>query len=53
VVRARSVVRTDREVLITEEGRMLAGRGMEYHNDSRQLFLRERVRGSFDPKAKK
>lgn len=53
VVRARSVVRTDREVLITEEGRMLTGRGMEYHNDSRQLFLRERVRGSFDPKTKK
>ena len=53
VVRARSIVRTDRDVLITEEGRMLAGRGMEYHNDSRQLFLRERVRGSFDAKAKK
>lgn len=52
VVRARSVVRTDREVVITEENRVLSGRGMEYHNDSRQLFLRERVRGRFEPKTK-
>lgn len=50
VVRARSVVRTDRDVVITEENRELSGRGMEYHNDSRQLFLRERVRGRFEPK---
>ena len=50
VVRSRSLVRTDREVEIREEDRVLSGRGMEYHNDSRQLFLRERVRGRFDPK---
>lgn len=50
VVRARSVVRTDREVVITEKDRMLSGRGMEYHNDTRQFFLRERVRGRFEPR---
>ena len=49
LVRARSLVRTDREVLITEGGRELSGRGMEYHNDSVQLFLRERVRARFAP----
>jgi lipopolysaccharide export system protein LptC len=52
VVRTRSVVRTDREVQITEGGRELSGRGMEYHNDSAQLFLRERVRARFTPAAK-
>ena len=52
LVRTRSVVRTDRDVVITEESRVLSGRGMEYHNDSRQLFLRERVRGRFEPKTK-
>jgi lipopolysaccharide export system protein LptC len=50
VVRARSLVRTDREVVIVEADRFLSGRGMEYHNDSRQLFLRERVRARFDPR---
>ena len=48
VVRGRSIVRTDRDVLITEGDRVLSGRGMEYHNESRQLFLRERVRGRFE-----
>ena len=52
VVRAQSVMRTDRDVLITEEGRVLTGRGMEYHNDSEELFLRERVRGRYEPKFK-
>jgi len=52
IVRAHSVIRTDREVEITEEDRVLSGRGMEYHNDSKQLFLRERVRGRFEPKKK-
>jgi len=52
VVRGRSIVRTDRDVLITEGDRVLSGRGMEYHNESRQLFLRERVRGRFEPKKK-
>ena len=50
VVNAHSVMRTDRDVLITEDDRVLSGRGMEYHNDSKQLFLRERVRGRFEPK---
>ena len=52
MARARSVMRTDREVVISEEDRELSGRGMEYHNDSGQLFLRERVRGRFEPKKK-
>ncbi|MBM3367130.1 MAG: LPS export ABC transporter periplasmic protein LptC, partial [Betaproteobacteria bacterium] len=52
VVRARSLVRTDRDIVISEDGRMLSGRGMEYYNDSRQVFLRERVRGRFEPKKK-
>ena len=49
VVRGRSVVSTDREVVITEADRMLSGRGMEYHNNSQELFLRERVRGRYQP----
>ena len=52
LTRGQSVIRTDREIVITEEDRVLSGRGMEYHNDSRQLFLRERVRGQFEPKKK-
>lgn len=50
MARGQSVIRTDREVIITEQDRMLTGRGMEYHNDSKELFLRERVRGRFEPK---
>ena len=50
LVRARSLVRTDRDVAISEAGRSLSGRGMEYYNDSRQLHLHERVRGRFDKK---
>ena len=49
VVRGQSVVSTDREVVITEADRMLSGRGMEYRNDSQELFLRERVRGRYQP----
>jgi lipopolysaccharide export system protein LptC len=52
VVRGRSVVNTDREVVITEADRMLSGRGMEYRNDSQELFLRERVRGRYEAKKK-
>ena len=44
------MIRTDREVVITEGDRVLSGRGMEYDNDSEQLFLRERVRGRFEPR---
>ena len=49
LVRARSVVNTDRDVVITEGSRVLSGRGMEYHNDSQELYLRERVRGRYEP----
>lgn len=48
IVRDKSLVRTDREVAIYEESRHLTARGMEYNNDTRQLYLRERVRGRFD-----
>lgn len=50
VVRDRSLVRTDREVVIVEDRRMLEGRGMEYNNTSQQLQLLSRVRGRFEPK---
>ena len=49
VIGARSLVRTDGEVTVFEPGRALSGRGMEYHNATWQLFLRERVRGRFEP----
>ena len=49
VIDARSLVRTDREVMISEQGRTLSGRGMEYYNETWQLFLRDRVRGRFEP----
>lgn len=52
VVGARSLVRTDREVTLTEPERSLSGRGMEYHNETRQLYLREGVRGQFGPRKK-
>ena len=52
VVRARSLVRTDREIVISEDGRVLSARGMEYYSDSGQLQLRERVRGQFQPRKK-
>jgi len=48
LVRGKSVVNSDREVVITEDSRMLSGRGMEYHNDTQELFLNERVRGRYD-----
>lgn len=51
LVTARSLVRTDREITVTDPQRVLSGRGMEYHNDTRQLYLRERVRGRFTPRA--
>jgi len=50
VVRARSLMRTDREVRISEGGRAMVGRGMEYDNQSRQLSLHANVRGSFEAK---
>jgi len=53
VVRARGLVRTDREVAIREESRYLTGRGLEYDNNSRQLFIRDRVRGRFEARKTK
>jgi lipopolysaccharide export system protein LptC len=50
VVRDRSLVRTDRQVLFEEEGRWLTGRGMEYHNATRELFLLADVQARFEPK---
>ena len=50
ILRDRSLVRTDREVLFQEPGRSLSGRGMEYHNDTRELFLRSDVLARFAPK---
>lgn len=47
VLRARSLVRTDREVRISQLGRSLVGLGMEYDNQARQLALHAEVRGSF------
>ena len=52
LARAQSVLRTDAEVVITEGDRVLTGRGMEYNHDSRQFFLRERVRGRYLPARK-
>jgi lipopolysaccharide export system protein LptC len=52
VIQARSVFQTDRDIVITEEDREISGRGMEYHNDTKELFLRERVRGRYESKNK-
>ena len=53
LVSARSLVRTDREVTIAEAERQLQARGMEYRNDTLQLYLRDQVRGRFVPKSRK
>jgi lipopolysaccharide export system protein LptC len=50
IVRARSLVRSDREVTVREEGRSLTGRGLEYDNGSRVLHLRDKVQGRFEPR---
>ena len=52
IVRDRSIMRTDREVLIVEGGRSLAGRGMEYNNDTRELVIRSDVTARFEPEKK-
>lgn len=49
MARAQSVLRTDRDVVITEANRVLSGRGMEYNSDTGQFHLRERVRGRYQP----
>jgi len=52
-VSGKSLVRTDREVTIAEPERLLSARGMEYHNTTGELFLREQVRGRFAPRTRK
>ena len=49
IVRDRSIIRTDREVMVVEGRRSLSGRGMEYTNDSRELVLHSDVRARFEP----
>lgn len=53
IVRGRSLVLTDVDVVILEDGRSLTGRGMEYDNGARLMHLRERVRGRFEERKKK
>ena len=50
ILRDRSLVRTDREVFFEEDGRSLRGRGMEYFNETRELFLRSDVHARFEAK---
>jgi lipopolysaccharide export system protein LptC len=50
IVRDRSLVRTDREVTITEDTRSLTGRGMEYNSESRVFQLMADVVARFQPK---
>ncbi len=52
ILRDLSLARTDREVRFEEPGRWLTGRGMEYFNATRELFLRDDVRGYFEPQKK-
>ncbi|HEX4927125.1 MAG TPA: LPS export ABC transporter periplasmic protein LptC [Burkholderiales bacterium] len=51
ILRDRGLVRTDREVHFEEPGRSLSGRGMEYHTDTRELYLANDVKGVMEPKA--
>ncbi len=48
VVRDRSLMVTDRPVLIVEGLRSLSGVGMEYNNETRELVLRSDVQARFD-----
>jgi len=48
IVRPQSLVRSNQEVTIREQGRMLGGRGMEYNNDTKELHLLSSVRGHFE-----
>ena len=52
VVRGRSLVLTDQDVAIDEDGRSLTGRGMEYDNGSRVLDIRSKVRGRFEQRTR-
>jgi len=50
ILRDRSLVRTDREVLIVEDHRSLSGIGMEYNSEKRVFTLLANVVGRFEPK---
>jgi lipopolysaccharide export system protein LptC len=50
ILRDRNLVRTDREVLFEEPGQWLKGKGMEYFNATRELFLHSDVHGQFESK---
>jgi len=52
ILRDLSLARTDREVRFEEPGRWLTGRGMEYLNATRELFLHNDVHGNFEPQKK-
>jgi lipopolysaccharide export system protein LptC len=52
IVRPRSLVRSDQEVSITEQGRSLVGRGLEYDNETREMRLFASVRARFEPRAR-
>ena len=50
ILRDKGLVRTDREVVFQEPGRVLTGRGMEYFNESRELYLHSQVHAEMEPK---
>ena len=47
IVGGQALARSDREVRLREGERELSGRGMEFHQESGQFILRDRVRGRF------
>lgn len=48
IVPDSDLARTDKPVVITEDGSRLAGVGMEFNNKTRQFALLSQVRGRFD-----
>lgn len=48
IVPDRDLARTDKPVVITEDGSRLSGVGMEFNNKTRQFTLLSQVRGRFD-----
>jgi len=47
------IVRSDHEVRLQDGENQLVGRGMEYHHETGQFYLRDRVRGRFEPRERK
>jgi lipopolysaccharide export system protein LptC len=52
VIGARSLVRSDREVEIKEQGRTMVARGMQYDNLNGRVELHSQVRGTYEAKGK-